>query len=207
MQTDQLSAPSVPRPEFSAVLIHLLRGPLYSQERPQLWNSLLTMQVEVKTYFQVIQLALYLDEAEGYAFLRQMEPDLNDDSVPRLIRRRPLGLAMSVLCLLLRKWLVEHDTKGGEPRVIMDRKTIHAELGLYLKDDRSEAKKADKMDKYIQQAVDWGLVRELKGDSEKLEILRITKALINAEWLGNLEERLRQYQQQTETPAEDQDNV
>lgn len=181
---------------LSTLLIHLLRGPVYAQEKPELWNVLLEKQVQVKQYFTQITLDLYLDDAEGYAFLRQIEADPNaTEAPPRMIRRRPLGLAMSVLCILLRKWLAEHDSQGGELRAIISRDMIYRELSLYIPEGKSEAKVQDQIDKYISQAESLGLVRSLRGDQDRLEILRITKALINANWLGNLDERLEQYRQ------------
>jgi hypothetical protein len=173
--------------------IQLLKGPLYAQEKPKAWSALLEIQQQLRVYLAVLNLALYLDEAEGYAFLRQIEAEASDDPLPRLIQRRPLGFALSVLCILLRQWLSEHDVKGGDLRAIISREQIHGELSLYLPQGRSEAKLSDRIDHYIKQAKDLGLIRELRGDPDKLEILRITKALINAEWLGNLDEQLDLY--------------
>jgi hypothetical protein len=180
-------------PWLSILAVQLLKGPLYAQEKPKAWSALLEIQQHLRTYLSVLNLSLYLDEAEGYAFLRQIEAENSDDPLPRLIQRRPLGFALSVLCILLRQWLAEHDVKGGDLRAIISREQIHTELSLYLPELRSEAKLSDRIDHYIKQAKDLGLVRELRGDPNKLEILRITKALINAEWLGNLDEQLELY--------------
>lgn len=178
---------------LSHLIIHLLKGPLYADGKPKLWTALLDQSQPARDYLKIMNLELFLDEAEGYAFLRQIEAESSEDPLPRLIIRRPLGFAMSVLCILLRRWLSEHDTKAGEVRAIIERSMIHQELGLYLPELRNEAKASDKIDKHIDQAIELGLLRILKGDREKLEILRITKALINAEWLGDLNDRLKSY--------------
>jgi hypothetical protein len=194
-------------PALSALTIHLLKGPLYANEKPKLWSSLLESQQHVRSYLSVINLALFLDEAEGYAFLRQIEAESSDDPLPRLIQRRPLGFALSVLCILLRQWLSEHDVKGGDLRTIINRDQIHSELGLYLPALRNESKFSDRIDRYITQAIELGLIRELKGDKDKIEILRITKALINAEWLGDLQDRLAQYRSQSGQELGDDNHV
>ena len=192
---------------LSHLIVHLLKGPIYSDVKPKLWSALLDQRQQVRDYLLVINLALFFDEAEGYAFLRQIESENSEEPLPRLITRRPLGFAMSVLCILLRRWLSEHDTKAGEIRAIIERSMIHQELELYLPELRNEAKSSDKIDKHIDQAIELGLVRILKGDREKLEILRITKALINAEWLGDLNNRMRQYKQHAGLILEDGDDV
>ncbi len=194
-------------PALSALTVHLLKGPLYANEKPKLWSSLLASQHHVRSYLSVINLALFLDEAEGYAFLRQIEAESSDDPLPRLIQRRPLGFALSVLCILLRQWLSEHDIKSGDLRSIINRDQIHSELGLYLPSLRNESKFADRIDRYIAQAMELGLIRELKGDKDKIEILRITKALINAEWLGDIQERLDQYKAHASLETGDESHV
>jgi hypothetical protein len=147
----------------------------------------------VRPFLAVLGLELHLDEVEGFAFIRQVEPPAGDESLPRLVQRRPLGYGMSVFCLLLRKWLLQHDAQGGEPRAIVSLQTITDELSLYLPEAKSETKAADRIQSYIRHAIETGLLKELKGDKDRFEILRITRALINAEWLGDLDERLDQY--------------
>lgn len=196
MTTEPTSIPSQPADatqRLSQVVIPLLKGPVYAERKTDCWSLLLGEQASVRSYLAVLGLELYLDETEGFAFVRQVEPPAGDDSLPRLVQRRPLGHGMSVFCLLLRKWLLQHDAQGGEPRAILTLEAITDELSLYLPPAKSEAKAADRIQTYIRQAVDAGLLKELKGDKDRFEILRITRALINAAWLGDLDERLRLY--------------
>ena len=57
--------------DLSPLLIHLLKGVLYRDQQEALWQSLLTLQGRVRDYVTVLGLELVLDEAEGYAYLRQ----------------------------------------------------------------------------------------------------------------------------------------
>ncbi len=60
----------------------------------------------------VLGLELHIDEAEGYAFLRSVaEFEESPSPLPRLVARRPLTFQMSLLLVLLRKKLLELDTK------------------------------------------------------------------------------------------------
>ena len=57
--------------EFSVVLITLFRGPMYRDVDERLWHQLLKHQAAVADHVDVLGLHVVVDEAEGYAFLRQ----------------------------------------------------------------------------------------------------------------------------------------
>lgn len=63
--------------ELSHVLIHLFRGVLYRTERPHVWHALLRRQATVRDHVELFGLRLFLDEIEGYAFLRQYDGDVD----------------------------------------------------------------------------------------------------------------------------------
>jgi hypothetical protein len=54
--------------ELSRVVVPLLKGVIYKEESPELWNALLNLQANVRDYVAVLGLELMLDESEGYAF-------------------------------------------------------------------------------------------------------------------------------------------
>jgi hypothetical protein len=56
---------------FGQVLVTLLQGVLYRDSDASLWQSLFELQARVRDYCATIGLELLLDEAEGYAYLRQ----------------------------------------------------------------------------------------------------------------------------------------
>jgi len=55
-------------PAAAHLIAHLMRGIVYNDRQPELWNDLLTCQGAVQEYLRVIGLELCLDEGEGYAF-------------------------------------------------------------------------------------------------------------------------------------------
>ena len=71
-----------PNPPASFVKAHLLQGALYSEDSA-LWEILLQQRADVAHFLRQIGQELVLDEAEGYAFLRQIEPT-DQERVPRL---------------------------------------------------------------------------------------------------------------------------
>ena len=181
-------------PQAGPVLIQLLKGVLYRDQQEALWQTLLDTQAMVRDYVAVIGLELILDEAEGYAFLRQREPDAEEPNpLPRLVQRRPLSYPLSLLCILLRKRLVEQDAGGGDTRLVLSREQIVETLRVYFPDRGSEAKTVDAIHTQINKAVDYGFLRKLKGSEDTYEVQRILKALVDADWLVDFEARMARY--------------
>jgi hypothetical protein len=177
---------------LSAVLIALFKGVLYHDQRPDLWQALLQLQAKVRDHASVFGLELVLDEAEGYAYLRQ-RPAGEDEELPRLVQRRQLGFAVSLLLALLRKKLAEHDAAGGDPRLILSRGQIVDLVQLFLQSGTDEAKLVDRIDADINRVVDLGFLRRLRGQDDQFEVRRILKAFVDAQWLNELEQRLAEY--------------
>ncbi|MFY8133463.1 MAG: DUF4194 domain-containing protein, partial [Aquimonas sp.] len=77
---------------------------LYRDDDEKLWASLLRLQARVREQAVVLLLDLVLDEAEGYAYLKSRpDPDESEAAprLPRLIARRPLSCAVSLMLALL----------------------------------------------------------------------------------------------------------
>ncbi len=186
-------------PQLGPVVIKLMQGVVYRDQHEALWHDLLTLQAPVIDYLRVIGLALTVDEAEGYAFLRQ-EPPAEDDgpALPRLIQRRPLSYPVSLLCVLLRKKLVEADAEG-EMRVVLTREQMVEMLRVFLPDQANEAKLVDKIKTYINKVVELGFLRKLPREIDVYEVRRIIKALVDADWLSDLDHKLKVYHDHART--------
>ncbi len=194
----------------SLVLIHLFKGVLYKDNSPELWRDLLTCQAVVRDYFTAIGLQVFIDETEGYAFLRQRQDgegengageDNSDTVLPRLVQRRALSYPVSFLCVLLRKKLIEQDATGGETRLIVSREQIVDMLRVFLPATGSEAKMIEQIGSHIGKIEEYGFVRRLKGDEERFEVRRIIKALVDADWLTDIDKRLEEYQAHADASA------
>ena len=183
--------------QASLVLIALFKGVLYQDKNPDLWRDLLTYQNAVRDYVAVLGLQVLLDETEGYAFLRQRPEEVVEDDetapLPRLVQRRQLSYPVSLLCVLLRKKLIEQDAAGGETRVILSRGQIVDMMRVFLPEGSNEAKTVEQIESHIRKVADYGFLRPLKGDEERFEVRRILKALVDADWLGDLDRKLEAY--------------
>lgn len=179
----------------SRALIQLLKGVIYYDSQPDLWTTLLDNYTEIKEYFAKIGLRIILDEAEGYTFLQQ--EDFEDaeeiDILPKLIQRRPLGYQVSLLCVMLRKKMLESDISGGEARVILTKDEIIDGLKVFFNENHNEAKITDQITAAVTKAEELGFLRKLKDETDKYEINRIIKAFINADTLNEIDKKLTEY--------------
>lgn len=135
-----------------------------------------------------------LDEAEGYAYLRQRpQSDQETESLPRLVQRRQLGYVMSLLLALIRKKMAEHDATDGDTRLILSRDQIVDLVQVFLMAGANEAKTVDRVDADINRIVELGFLRRLHGQEDQFEVRRILKAFVDAQWLADFEQRLAAY--------------
>lgn len=213
MGTDEsISDPAAVKPphELSIVVVPLLKGVLYQEENPVAWAALQDLQAAVRDYVAVLGLELVLDEAEGYAFLKSRQEEADDDSAaaaatPRLVARRQLSYPVSLLLALLRKKLAEFDAGGGDTRLILSRDEVVELVRIFLPAGSNEVKLIDQVDSTLNKIAELGFVRRLRGQKQMVEVRRIIKAFVDAQWLADFDQRLADYRQQLAQPLEDTD--
>jgi hypothetical protein len=182
-----------PANALSLVLVTLMKGVMDRDNDPGRWQSLLELQTRVRDQVAVLGLELILDEAEGYAYLRQRPMREGEEELPRLVPRRQLGYQVSLLLALLRKKLAEFDATSGEARLILSRDDIVEMMRLYLPETANEARLMDRVDAHINRIADIGFLRRLRGMDSQYEVRRILKAFVDAQWLSELDQRLSAY--------------
>lgn len=179
---------------ISKLVINLLKGVVYLESDPVLWQQLLGQQAQIAEYVTVLGLSLLVDESEGYAFLQYKEIEAEGEPIPRLVGRRQLSYPVSLLLALFRHKLAEFDASGDDRRLIMARDEVVDMISTFLPIGVNEAKIVDKIDAHINKIVDLGFVRRLPGKENMIEVRRILKAFINAHWLNEMDQRLKEYQ-------------
>lgn len=178
---------------YSLILIALLKGIVYSHQR-EIWENLLQYEPDVKKYFQPVGLELYLDKGEGFAYLKQIERE-EDSTLPRLAEKRQLNFLISLLCIVLRKYLLEHDAQGGSVRSIISEQEIVNRVKVFLPLTNDEAKQQEKIVSTINKVIDLGFLRKLDDQEKNYEIHRIIKGFVNADVIDDSLRRLREYVQ------------
>ncbi len=189
-------------PELSQLMVQLLKGVVYREDEERLWASLLRLQARVREQSAVLLLDLVLDETEGHAFLKS-RPDPDEAEgvprLPRLVARRPLSYAVSLMLALLRKRVAEFDASGGDTRLVLSSDEIAELMRVFLPDGTNEARLIDQLDATTSKVVDLGFLRRLKPaaggrqDRGHYEVRRILKAFVDAQWLAEFDARLEAY--------------
>ncbi|MDQ6973899.1 MAG: DUF4194 domain-containing protein, partial [Mariprofundaceae bacterium] len=118
-----------------------------------------------------------------------------DEKLPRLIARRQLSFHVSLLLALLREKMAESDASGGETRVMVSRDEILEMIRIFLPESNNDVRLIDQVDTYINQIVKMGFARKLKGSDKVLELHRIMKSFVDAQWLAEFDQRLSEYRQ------------
>ena len=171
-----------------------MRGVSYQEDNPALWQSLLNLQARVREHVALLGLEMILDEAEGYAYLRQRTGAEGEQDLPRLVPRRQLSYPVSLLLALLRRRLAEFDATSSEARLIVSRSDMVDMIAVFLPSSANEARLMDRVDSQINKVVEMGFLRRLRGQDDRFEVRRILKAFIDAQWLKEFDRRLADYQ-------------
>jgi hypothetical protein len=178
---------------LSAVLVALMKGIVDREADPAQWQALGGVQAQVRDYIAVLGLELVMDDVEGFAYLRQRAAPEGAAEVPRLVARRQLGYQVSLMLALLRKKMAEFDATSGDSRLILGKSDIVEMMRLFFPDTANQVKFNDRINANINQIVDMGFLRRLRGADDKFEVRRILKAFVDAQWLADFEQRLAGY--------------
>lgn len=180
---------------YAKVAVRLLQSDLDAED--SLWEGLLTHQQALTEYFAKIGLQLCVDPDNGFAFLKQIELDESGTTIG-LARRIPLGFETSLICILLREWLEEHDCSDTLAKQLYIRhRQLREQVEMFFQEKANRVKFLKNLDTYIQKLVELGFLK-VKTDHERLderlyEVKRILKAKITFEQMETFKERLSQY--------------
>lgn len=207
-----MTATPIARSELNLPLVvaSLMKGVVYADTHPKAWRHLLQLQPAVRDYVATMGLIVVVDEAEGYAFLRQRGDDEPEapagaEDIPRLVPRRALSFHVSLLLALLRKRLAEFDATDSGTTCVLTRQQIVDLVEVFLPQHGNEARMVDQIDAHIAKAVDLGFLRRVRDADGAFEIRRILKAFVDAQWLAGFDEGLRRYAVQVGALPEETD--
>jgi Domain of unknown function (DUF4194) len=186
-------------PDLSLAVTQLMKGVVYRDAHERVWGHLIQLQSQAREYVAVLGLEVVIDEAEGYAFLRQRPDEHDADAervpLPRLIPRRSLSFHVSLLLALLRKRLAEFDAQGSDTRLILTRDQIVEMSRLFLPVSSNEARLTDQIDSHLHRVAELGFLRQVKGSEQVYEVRRILKAFVDGQWLADFDRRLAEYEE------------
>ncbi|MBB0997592.1 DUF4194 domain-containing protein [Dietzia maris] len=193
MSAHDLPTPDRTAPERAVAVsaIRLMQGVVYQET--DAWDDLVRHQGAVRDHFAVVGLEVVIDDDEGYAYLRTADTPEGEDALPRVIRRRSLTYADSLLLVLLRKRLAEFESAGDPGQLVLTHDEIVEMIQLFLARSTDEAREAHQVDASINRLVGMGFLRQLKDRKGTWEVRRILKAYVDAETLSDFSAKLAEY--------------
>ncbi len=194
MMTDA-TQPAEPAP-YAPALIRLLQGVVFTDDR-EIWDLVLRYEHPINAYFAQMGVALYCDEASGYAYLRQPATEDGDPAslLPRLTRRRELTYSTTLLLVLLREEMNQFDSTLSEnTQLLLPHERLLELMGPFYSAGDDERAVIRKMEQDIGTVVDLGLLKKQDAGGQSSYLVRpVIKAFFNAETLEEVKARLLQH--------------
>ena len=106
----------------------------------------------------------------------------------------------------MRRKLAEGDAQGAETRLVLTRDQIVEMVRVFFADTGNEVRLVDRIDAHINKVVELGFLRRLRGSEDQLEVRRILKTFVDAQWLSELEQRLASYREHASSAGERQED-
>ncbi|MBX9784309.1 MAG: DUF4194 domain-containing protein [Chitinophagaceae bacterium] len=188
----------IARAPFAAVIIKLLQGPVYADDK-NIWRELLGWQSAIQEYFGKIGIELIINEQDGFARVMQPETDENDDNpLPRLMKKQTLNYEATLLAVMLREGLEEFDVKSDGTKFYLTQKEIKERIELFSKEQTNKSKLWKDLSKPITSLLNIGILKlnredGVNKDNNQYEIKRIIKAFISNDRLEEIKNKLSNY--------------
>lgn len=176
---------------FSKILINLMKGIVYREDDVNIWNFLEDNESQVSEHFKIIGLRLIVDKSRGYAYLKQIIFNQEEEQLPRLIRKQPLSRQVSILIVVLRQIVIEKENSGSDDRIIVSFDDIADKYRAFYPNSNDDEKKFYKdLKSYLKKVIDLDFIRELKSEEDNYEIKPIIVSFVDMDWLNNFKDRL-----------------
>ncbi|THU32996.1 DUF4194 domain-containing protein [Niastella caeni] len=189
---------STPRALYAHIIIKLLQGPIYSDEK-NLWRDLMAWQSPVWEHFAKFGIELSIHETDGFARIIQPEAEENEENpLPRLMRKQTMTYEATLLCVILREILEEFDVVMEGSKLFLTQKEIKERIELFYKDQTNKSKLWKDLSKPINNLVNIGILKLSREDitnrdNNQYEVKRIIKALVTNDKLEEIKTKLQNH--------------
>lgn len=178
-------------------IILLLKGMFYKSDNEFAWLELVEFNRGViNDYFETIGLCVEVDESQGYAYLKNIEFEDEEEALPKLITCRELNYKVSLLCVLLRQRIVDFDMQSDSQKAVVSKEDIINDIILFLPQKFNEIKTKKEIEATIKKVEDLGFLKKLRTFENNYEIKSAIKAFVDAQWLDEFSKRLQEYKEE-----------
>lgn len=190
---------------YAGAIRKLLKGVVYHDDA--VWRQIRDYELPIRDYLIRIGLDLHLDEAYNFAFLKDASRDEDKpDSLPALTTRYRLSFIDTLLLVLLRERLDEHEMRDVDgAKLILREEDFIEMLGVFMGEHPDARKIEQGTQTSINRLVKMGFLT--KRTDSAYEVRPLIRAKVTADEMNLLKERLTNYVQQDDDMDEDDDDT
>ncbi len=173
---------------YAAAVRKLLKGVIYHDD--SVWMQIRDYELPIREYLSKIGLALYLDEIGNFAYLHDMSrDDDNQSTLPALTTRRNLSFHDTLLLVLLRERLDEHEMRDLDgSKLILSLDELKEMIVVFMVDHPDAQKSEQNTESSIRRLVRYGFLTERRDG--RFEVRPLLRAKIGADELEDIKSRL-----------------
>jgi hypothetical protein len=186
-----MSNPQFEFEPFAAAVRKLLKGVVYHDD--PVWMQIRDYELPLREYFGKIGLSVHLDEIGSFAYLHdESRDDDNQSSLPSLTTRRNLSFPDTLLLVLLRERLDEHEMRDLDgAKLILSNDELIEMIGVFM-GDHPDARKVEQSSlSSIKRLVRYGFLTERRDG--RFEVRPLLRAKIGADELDDIKTRLSDF--------------
>ncbi|TWT81355.1 hypothetical protein CA13_28070 [Planctomycetes bacterium CA13] len=179
--------PPVP---WASAAVRLLQGIVYHDDAGNAWDCILSGATPLSDYFARIGLLLIVNEEDGFAYLRQIEPEtLPPDypSIPKLFRSVRLTFEASLLCVLLREELRRFEEEiHRDSRCVVLQSSLLKIWQTLVPGEEDDVRASRSLGGQLRKLEELKFVRQFEKEPASWEVRRILKARLPLQELERL---------------------
>lgn len=183
---------------YAPAVRKLLKGVVYHDD--PVWMQIRDYELPIRDYLAKIGLSLHLDEIGNFAYLYDdSRDDDNKNTLPALTSRRNLSFVDTLMLVLLRERLDEHEMRDLDgSKLILTEEDLTEMLTIFIADQTDERKVEQNLSSTIKRLKKYGFVTPRRDG--RIEVRPLLRAKISADELDLIKTRLIDYlKQQSET--------
>ncbi len=190
--TDATLAPDMlpPPVPWASAAIRLLQGIVYHDDAGDAWECILSGVTPLSDYFARIGLLLIVNEDDGFAYLRQIDPETlptEYPSIPKLFRSVRLTFEASLLCVLLRDELRRFDEEiHRDGRCVVLQSSLLEIWQTLVPGEQDDVRANRNLGGQLRKLEELKFVRQFEKDPASWEVRRILKARLPLQELERL---------------------
>jgi len=190
---------------YAAAVRKLLRGVVYHDD--SVWTQIRDYELPIREYLGRIGLKMHLDDIGSFAYLYdESRDDDSQEALPALTTRRNLSFSDTLLLVLLRERLDEHELRDldGDSLILSDDELL--EMVRVFMQDYGDARKIEtNTSTSVNRLVRYGFLTKRRDGW--YEVRPLIRAKISADELEDIKARLSAYiGQESGIGSEDNDD-